>query len=303
MALVLENGSGVFGANSYVLAAFVTAYLAERNRAGEGGWSTGSPGAEEDAACIAGTDYIENRNRDSFLGMKEFRSISTARATLTFAAQPSPTETVTIGGQVYTFVSSLSGSADVLIGSSVAATLSNLVAAVMANADEAGTTFSAALVANPDATAVEFYDDTVVAYAKATGTAGNAVATTTTVTGGAWNFATLVGGSDVARPQPLSFPRVGLYDRDGIRVVGIPDRLKFATAEYAVRARAAALAPDPTVDALGGVVTSFREKVGPIETATEYLAGTAGSGALPAYPAADRLLRDYLGRRGRLIRG
>ena len=303
MALLVENGSGVFGANSYIDAAYVTAYLAERNRAGEGGWATGSPGAEESAACIAGTDYIENRFRDLFLGQKEHRSISVARATWSPTAQPGGSETVTIGATVYTFVASLSGAADVLIGSSLSASIDNLVDAINANAATAGVAFSAALSANASASAQTFIDDALVTLARTTGTPGNAVAVSTTVTGASWNAATLIGGSDIPRPQPLSFPRVGLYDRDGIRIYGIPERLKFASAEYAVRARAATLAPDPTVDALGGTVTSLREKVGPIETETAYLAGSANSGALPAYPAADRLLAEFLGRRGGVIRG
>lgn len=97
--------------------------------------------------------------------------------------------------------------------------------------------------------------------------------------------------------QPLSFPRAGLYDRAGQPVEGIPDNLKRATAEYALRALSAALMPDPTVNATG-VVTGTREKVGPIETETSY-SGFMQNGRLRAYPAADRLLAQYVAGGGR----
>lgn len=301
MALLIENGSGVFGANSYIAPAFVTAYLLERGRAGEGGW-TSPEGAEESAACIAGTDFIEVRFRSLFLGSKFWRNISVARATWTPTAQPSPTETITIGSTAYTFGASVGGANSVLIGATLADTIENLVAAIAANPDKVGTSFGAGTAANPDATACDFIDDTLLAFAKATGTKGNSVAVSTTVTGATWNGSALFGGSDIVRPQPLSFPRAALRDRDGVIVEGIPLRLQWATAEYAVRARAASLIPDPTHDALGGTVTSLREKVGPIETATSYLAGSATGTKLRAYPAADRLLSEYLSHPG-VIRG
>lgn len=293
MTLILENGSGVFGANAYVDGAYVTAYLTDRRRSTENGWSTAGAAAQ-DAAAILGTDHVERRFRELFRGSKQWKNISTARATWTPTAQPLDTETVTLGSTVYRFVTTLATTNDVLIGTTLSGSIDNLVDAILANASTAGTAFDATTVANPDATAVQFIDDSMLALASASGTDGNGVATTTTVTGATWNFATLVGGSDVARPQPLSFPRIGLYDRDGVAIYGLPDLLKFATSEYAVRSRASSLAPDPTVDALGGIVTGLRERVGPLETETQYLPGSAGSGALPAYPAADRLLRAFL---------
>lgn len=301
MALIVENGSGVAGANSYVAPSYVSAYLADRNRADENGW-TDPEGAEESAACIAATDHVENRFRQLFGGVQAWPDISTARATWEPTAQPSATQTVTIGGQVYTFRSgSVSSAGDVLIGATLSDSLENLLAAIKANEDEEGDLFGAGTVANPDATAVRLLDDLLLVFASRSGTAGNGVATTTTVTGATFNFATTVGGSNVRRPQPLSFPRAGLYDRDGFPIYGIPERLKWAVSEYAVRARAAALAPDPTLDGYGGAVTRLREKVGPIETEIEYLPGTTASGTLPNYPAADRLLREFL-RPGGVVR-
>ena len=302
MALIQENGSGVAGANSFVTAAFVTAYLTERNRVTENSWSSAS-NALQDAACIAATDYIEDRFRLQFLGNKEFRDIRQARATLDFTGLPLDSETVTIGSVVYTYNTALGGANSVLIAATVSASIDNLIGAVLATPDQAGIEHGTGTVANADVTAQAFFDDTMLVSAQASGTAGNSIATTETLTNGSWNFPTLNGGSDRAQGQPLSFPRVSLFDRDGIRIIGMPDQLLQATAEYAVRARSSILAPDPTLDALGGTVIRLKEKIGPLETDTEYASGTAGSGALPAYPAADRLLRDYIRSGGRLIRG
>jgi hypothetical protein len=93
--------------------------------------------------------------------------------------------------------------------------------------------------------------------------------------------------------QPLGFPRHRLYDRAGQLVEGIPENLKKATAEYALRALAGELMPDPVTDASGGMVIGNRQKVGPIETEVTYSAN-AGVRSLKPYPAADRLLSEYL---------
>jgi hypothetical protein len=102
-------------------------------------------------------------------------------------------------------------------------------------------------------------------------------------------------------PQGLSFPRLKLYDRYGQVITGIPDNLKKATAEYALRALEAELMPDPDVDASGLPVKSVSEKVGPLETATEYQQATAPVLTRP-YPAADRLLKQYVLPTGRNYR-
>lgn len=93
--------------------------------------------------------------------------------------------------------------------------------------------------------------------------------------------------------QPLGFPRLYLYDRAGQAVEGIPDKLKKATAEYALRALSGELMPDPTTDASGAMVIGNRQKVGPIETEVTYSA-SMGVGQLKPYPAADRLLSEYV---------
>jgi hypothetical protein len=71
MAFILEDGTGVAGANAYVDPAYVTAYLTDRGRETENTWSTRSE-AEQKVACIKATDYIELMNSARFAGYKEF---------------------------------------------------------------------------------------------------------------------------------------------------------------------------------------------------------------------------------------
>lgn len=103
--------------------------------------------------------------------------------------------------------------------------------------------------------------------------------------------------------QPLGFPRLELYDRAGQLVEGIPEKLKKATAEYALRALSGELMPDPVTDTSGAMVIGNRQKVGPIETEVTYAASSQGSTVLKPYPAADRLLSEYVrGSQARAIR-
>lgn len=91
--------------------------------------------------------------------------------------------------------------------------------------------------------------------------------------------------------QALSFPRLCIGS-DGAVPVGI----QKATAEYALRAAAAPLAPDPVLDTTGRSATKIRSKVGPLEDEAEY--ATEGPLARPAllrpYPAADMLVRPFI---------
>lgn len=85
--------------------------------------------------------------------------------------------------------------------------------------------------------------------------------------------------------QALEVPRAGAYDADGIALTGVPGELKAAAAEYALRAKAAALLPDPSGETH---VTAKAETIGPISESVTYATPTP---LLPEYPAADRLLR------------
>jgi hypothetical protein len=111
-----------------------------------------------------------------------------------------------------------------------------------------------------------------------------------------------VNGTDNA-PQAMEFPRTGCIDGDGRAVVGVPLKVKQAVAEYAIRQHSAALFADPTVEATGKVVTSKKEKVGPIEEETRYSEGAAIYNLIKPYPAADKLLTEFLFPSGIVIRG
>lgn len=90
-------------------------------------------------------------------------------------------------------------------------------------------------------------------------------------------------GTRLTSAQALPWPRAD---------IGIPDAIKRATAEYALRARAGALETD---GAAGAAIISESSKVGPLEETTTYAAPTLSSRSQRrAYPAADRLLAPYL---------
>lgn len=302
MTIIVEDGTGVANANSYTTEALATTYLKDRGRQEENLWN-GFSNSEREQFLIQATDFIEQRWGVRFLGNREFRDISAARATLTFTGQPTNAETVTIGTTVYTFNTSLGGANSILIGSSVDASIVNFVNAVAAVSAQEGTTHGVGTVAHADVTAKEGVGDTMIAEAKLKGTAGNGVVSTDTVTLASWSSATLLGGGDVLVPQPLSFPRRNLLDREGLIVAGIPEKLRHSTTEYAVRAASSTLMPDPTIDATGRAVTGKKEKIGPIEVETKYEEGGGASQIIRPYPAADRLLAEFIASTGRVIRG
>ena len=92
-------------------------------------------------------------------------------------------------------------------------------------------------------------------------------------------------GSDV---QTTQWPRDVAFDADGRQQNGIPDAVKKATAEYAMRALKATLDPDPVRDASGRKVMSESKSVGPVSKSVTY---GIGSSEPPKYPAADRILQ------------
>jgi hypothetical protein len=114
--------------------------------------------------------------------------------TITAANNALNTETITIDGKVYTFQTVLTNvNGNVLIGVDKAATLANLSAAINLGAG-AGTLYAASTTLHPTVSANGLSPLTVTA--KTAGTAGNALATTDTVTNGSWGAATLTGGTN-----------------------------------------------------------------------------------------------------------
>lgn len=110
-------------------------------------------------------------------------------------------ETVTIGVQVYVFVSALSETAgaapvpgEVLYGSTVTTAFAHLRSAVNASAG-AGTNYATGTSANAGATSPASDATTVSLTAATIGTPGNSVATTETMANAAFGATTLTGGT------------------------------------------------------------------------------------------------------------
>lgn len=119
-----------------------------------------------------------------------------------------------------------------------------------------------------------------------------------------------VGSGRLLSTQGLSNPRKNVYI-DGVLVEGVPRLLQEAVAEYALRALAAALMPDPPSAFTEGAVVKEKVVLGPITEETEYadpagaISGTeiVNGKVVPSYPEADLLLRPLLtGGGGSVIR-
>ena len=124
-------------------------------------------------------------------------ALVSATGIFTLEAVPANATTVTLGAQTYTFNTVLGAADSILIGADEAACIDNLVAAINGGAGE-GTLYGTGTVANASATAEAAPTSVqLTATAITPGAAGNAIASTETVTGGSWTAATLTGGADI----------------------------------------------------------------------------------------------------------
>ena len=96
-------------------------------------------------------------------------------------------------------------------------------------------------------------------------------------------------GFRLLRTQTTEWPRQNAWDDRDTYQVGVPDLVKQAQCEYAIRACAAALAPDPTQEDSGRTPKRTVDRIGPLEQIREYDAWEAYG--LPPYPVADHLLK------------
>lgn len=291
MSFVVETGRGTPNANAYAPVSFVTTYLTSRGRETENSWSSKTT-AEQQAACIAATDYIDLRWGRRLRGVRLREEIGGRQAdgTILFGSNPGDTETVVVGQITYRFVNTLAQENDVLIAATAALSAANLLAAIHGSDD--GTNVHEDTQPNYEVTA-SLSSATLTVTAQADGVNGNEIVFTTTVTGATISGSgTLTGGLDES-PQPLEFPRSGAYDRYGYEIEGVPLKVRQAMAEYAVRAVAAQLTSDPDVGATGARVERTYQKVGPLEDLVVYAEGGAPVAFKP-YPAADRLMRPFL---------
>lgn len=299
MSLIIETGVAVRNANSYIDLAYVTSYLTDRNRQSENSWSTKTQ-AEQEAALIDATDYIDKKFGRRFRGSKKVTLVGgSATATLTLSGLPSNDETFILGDETWKFVSSLSGSTyEILIGASESETVTN-AAAALNGAAGAGVTYGTATPQSRHATATALAG-VLTLTALAAGTSGSLTSFSGSITNGV--LSSFSGGTD-GDLQPLQWPRQYAYDEAGNVINGIPRQIKQAVAEYAVRAVASTLLPDPSVDQFGGSVQRRLEKVGPIEEEYEYVPGSVGKMIFKPFPQADKILVPLLINSGGVIRG
>lgn len=117
-----------------------------------------------------------------------------ASGVLSLSGNAVDAETVTIGSTVYTWESgALDAAYKVLIGATASDSIDNLIAAIT-GATGSGTLYAANTPAHPSVGAVAGTGDTMEVAALISGASGNAIATTETMTAGAWGAVTLTGG-------------------------------------------------------------------------------------------------------------
>lgn len=112
-------------------------------------------------------------------------------------------------------------------------------------------------------------------------------------------------GQRATEEQALDWPQdnTGHEEWDYTNDVGvIPVALKKACIEYADRARAAKLAPDPTMDDAGVSMVTVKEEVGPIKVESQPVGGySAVVSVLRPYPGADMYMRALVVTGNRVI--
>jgi flagellar hook-basal body protein len=178
-------------------------------------------------------------------------TVQTATATFTApATNPSAGQTISIDGTTYTFQQTFTGAANEIQvdASSVATTLGNLVAALSADPNQAGTGYSSVTGANP-VTAVLNPNNTITLSAPAGGSAGNTISLT--ADWGAFGVADLTGGA-----------------------TGVP-----ATATLTLPAGTAAPSQGQTVT-IGRTTYTFETTIGAQSAANDVLTGGSAQTAL-----------------------
>lgn len=111
-----------------------------------------------------------------------------------------------------------------------------------------------------------------------------------------------IKGIKLTKTQNTQFPRDAIFDEDGDEISGIPENLKMAICEYAIRAVSNSLAPDPNYNDNGLFIKSFREKTGPLDEMTVYQDANITPSKTRSYPEADMLVERYKKQSGFLVR-
>ncbi len=118
-----------------------------------------------------------------------------ASGVLTITAIPLDTETVTIGGKVYTFQTTLTDSdGNVLIGADEVSAALNLSRAINLGAGS-GSLYAASMTKNNHADVASVAAGVMTVLARMNGIHGNLIDTTETSSVGSWGAAVMAGGS------------------------------------------------------------------------------------------------------------
>jgi hypothetical protein len=165
---------------------------------------TAPPFVEHFAGDASTTSFNLSQTPDSIVG-EVVTGSAAAAVTGTFPSGLNPTagDTVTIDTYVYKFVSALDNTlfGGVLIGAASQNTCQNLVDAINAKISQSGVTYSTPTYPHPTVIAGQPTGSparTFKVIARALGTAGNGLAVSASITGGAftWGATTLTGGAD-----------------------------------------------------------------------------------------------------------
>lgn len=151
----------------------------------------------------ARTPVGADANGDLVVANYGYQPGSAGSGVLTLSGNAVAGETVTIGSVTYTYRATVGTTAnEVLVGANAAASAANLIAAINGGAG-AGTLYGSATAIHPDVGARSNGSGIVGLVAKVSGLAGNSVATTETMTNGAFGAATLAGGNDQVGARPI----------------------------------------------------------------------------------------------------
>lgn len=155
-------------------------------------------------------------------------SLLSAQGVLTLTSIPLNAETVTLGATTYTFKTAITTTNDVLIGLTGETALANLAAAINQGPGE-GTLYGTGTVQNASAFAeLGPTNAQLTAIAITPGAAGNAIASTETLTVGSWSATTLLGGANI--PGPSRFTLTPLDPRvTGVRWLEMRNRSFLST--------------------------------------------------------------------------
>lgn len=288
--LIVEDGTGLATANSYVSIEDADTYFSNR---GETLWT-------EPSATVG----------------------------LTFDTQPTDGDTFTLDSKTYTMETSLSDvDGNIFIGASLAATQQNILDAVNLTGD-AGTQYASTMTLHPTISAgTSWTSDVLTLTSKASGFGGNSYASTETFTADTNVFGslTLLGGLDDkaesllestqfldlrfgaklegirrTKDQRLSWPRSGLSDRDGYSIsdTSLPRNLQEACYEGALRnlTDTDGLIPDED----GGSISEESVTLGPIKESVKY---SSSKPASTRFKIVDYLMMAFLRPSGIMQRG